>query len=410
MGCLDPHTVREDFPTLNRKIHGNPLIYFDNAASSLKPLKVIQTVSDFYLNHYSNIHRGVHTISQEATSMYEEAREKVAQLIGAKLEEVIFTSGTTDSLNLVAYGYGLKILEKGDEVLLTVMEHHSNMLPWRNVARMKGAKVKYVEVDAEGRLRYDELEEKLGERTKIVAVTHMSNVLGTVNDIHRVAKLAHEAGAVIVVDGAQSVPHMKIDVKRIEADFLAFSGHKMLGPTGIGVLWVKRELIEELSPGRLGGGAVRDVSFSDVLLADSPHRFEAGTPNIAGAIGLGAAVDYLTNLGMENVERHERELVIYTLKLMEEELGGLVEVYGPKPEERGGIIPFNVRGLTSDLVGALLDGYGIAVRTGRHCAHPLHSRLGLKGTVRASYYIYNTREEVERMVSALGEITREAGT
>jgi len=312
MANLNPYEIRGDFPTLKRKIRGKPLIYFDNAASSLKPIQVIQSITEFYRDHYSNIHRGVHTLSQEATSLYEEARETVSNFIGAgDSREVIFTSGTTDSINLVAYGYGFTHLGEGDEILLTIMEHHSNLLPWRNIASIRNAKIKYLDITDEGTLKYEELEEKLTERTKIVAVTQMSNVTGVINDLTRIAKAAHKLGALVLVDGAQSVPHMRVDVKEIGADFLVFSGHKMLGPTGIGVLWVRGEILDELQPYRFGGGTVREVGLREVEYDSPPILFEAGTPNIAGAVGLKTAVEYLEKIGMENIEKY---------------LGGLLQV------------------------------------------------------------------------------------
>ncbi len=360
---------------------------------------------EFYLNEYSNVHRGIHLLSQQATSRYEDVREKVAKFINAySPEEIIFTYGTTDSLNMLAYSYALRILKPGDEVLLTVMEHHSNILPWIMVSSMTRAKIKYVDITNDGLLNYDELDEKISEKTKIVSVTHMSNVLGTIVEVRKIARRIHEVGGVIVVDGAQSVPHMPVNVRELEIDFLAFSGHKMLGPTGVGVLWVKRDLLEELSPFRLGGGAIREVTLRDFVLLDPPHRFEAGTPHIAGVLGLGAAIDYLERIGMDNVRKFEEELTIYALKRFSE-LGDAVTVYGPiNVSDRGGIIAFNIKGLDSNIVGSLLDSYGVAVRTGKHCAHPLHQRLNIEGTVRASLYIYNNKEEIDYLTTALKEI------
>ena len=405
MSSLKVEEIREDFPILKKKIRGEPLIYLDSAASSLKPIQVIETIREFYLNEYSNVHRGIHLLSQQATSRYEDVREKVAKFINAySPEEIIFTYGTTDSLNMLAYSYALRILKPGDEVLLTVMEHHSNILPWIMVSSMTRAKIKYVDITNDGLLNYDELDEKISEKTKIVSVTHMSNVLGTIVEVRKIARRIHEVGGVIVVDGAQSVPHMPVNVRELEIDFLAFSGHKMLGPTGVGVLWVKRDLLEELSPFRLGGGAIREVTLRDFVLLDPPHRFEAGTPHIAGVLGLGAAIDYLERIGMDNVRKFEEELTIYALKRFSE-LGDAVTVYGPiNVSDRGGIIAFNIKGLDSNIVGSLLDSYGVAVRTGKHCAHPLHQRLNIEGTVRASLYIYNNKEEIDYLTTALKEI------
>ncbi|MEN2974221.1 MAG: SufS family cysteine desulfurase [Candidatus Caldarchaeales archaeon] len=409
MSCLKVDEILKDFPILEKKIRGRRLVYLDSAASSLKPVPVVEAVKQFELYEYSNIHRGVHTLSLQATQRYEEAREKIGKLINANsTDEVIFTYGTTDSLNMVAYAYGLKHLHRDDEILLTVLEHHSNILPWRAVASLKGAKIKYVNIMDDGRLDYSDLDENLSKRTKIASFTHVSNVVGTIIDIKEVAKRVHEVGGVLVVDGAQSVPHIMIDVKDLGIDFLAFSGHKMLGPTGIGVLWVRSELLDDLPPLRLGGGAVREVGIESHSLLGSPHRYEAGTPNISGAIGLGVAAEYLMKIGMMNVKRHEEELTEYTLKRFKE-LGDSVVVYGPRNvSERCGIIPFNIRGMDPNIVGTLLDGYGVAVRTGKHCAHLLYERLKIDGAVRASYYIYNTIEDIDLLTSALEDIIRMA--
>lgn len=399
---FDPNDIRKDFPILNRRIRGRRLIYFDNAASTHKPRQVIEAIVDFYENHYANIHRGLHTLSQEASELYEEAHEVIAKFINAySWEEVIFCNNTTDAINIAAYSWGLKNLEEGDEILLTVMDHHSSMLPWRNVAKLKGARIKYIDITDEGYLDYRDLEEKISEKTRVVAFPVMSNVLGTINDVERIVKAAHEVGAIVVADGAQSVPHMPTDVRRMGVDFLAFSGHKMLGPTGIGVLWGRRDILEEMMPFKVGGDTIKDVTLDNVVWHDLPWRFEAGTPNIAGGIGLAAATRYLMRLGMENVRQHEKELVEYTFKRLRE-LGDEVSVYGPmNPEHRGGVVSFNIRDLHHHVVGYILDLYGIAVRTGMHCAHPLHYRLGLTGTVRASYYIYNTKEEIDEFINAL---------
>lgn len=405
MSCFDVEKIRKDFPILEKKIRGKSLVYLDNAASSLKPIQVVEAIREFYLTEYSNIHRGVHYLSQLATSKYEEAREKVARFINAySSEEIVFTYGTTDSLNMLAYGYGLRILKPGDEILLTVMEHHSNILPWMYVSSITRAKIQYLDITDDGFIDYDELDEKLSKKTKIVSVTHMSNVLGTIVDVKKIAKKVHEVGGVIIVDGAQSVPHMPINVRELEIDFLAFSGHKMLGPTGIGVLWIRYDLLDNLRPLRLGGGSIRDVTLDNFILLDAPHSFEAGTPNIAGVIGLGKAVEYLERIGMDNVRRHEEELTSYTLKELDRSRDKII-IYGPSnTSSRGGIITFNIKDLDSNIVGSLLDSYGIAVRTGKHCAHPLHQRLSIDGSVRASIYIYNTREEVDYLISALKEI------
>lgn len=404
---FNPYEIRKDFPVLERKINGKRLVYLDNAATSQKPKQVIEAIREYYEKYNANVHRGLHTLSQEASEAYEKAHEVIAKFINAySWEEVIFTSNSTDSLNIIAYSWGLKNLKKGDEIIITVMEHHSNMLPWRIVARLTGAKVKYIDITDDGLLRYDQLEEVVSEKTKVIAVTLMSNVLGTINDVKRIAKLAHSVGAIIVVDGAQGVPHLPVNVKELEIDFLAFSGHKMLGPTGTGVLWGRKDLLEEMEPIKVGGGTIKDVTLESVEWHDLPWRFEPGTPNIAGGIGLAVAAEYLMRLGMENVREHEKELTAYTLKRLEE-LGDDIEYYGPRdPEQKGGVIAFNIKGLHHHIVGKSLDMFGIAVRTGMHCAHPLHYRLGIKGTVRASYYIYNVKEDVDALIDALKTIVK----
>ncbi|MEM1969283.1 MAG: cysteine desulfurase [Sulfolobales archaeon] len=405
---FNPYEIRKDFPILNRTIRGRRLIYLDNAATSQKPKQVVAAIAKYYLWHNANVHRGLHTLSQEASQMYEEAHEYVAKFINARSwEEVVFTYNVTEAINLVAFTWGLANVNPGDEIVVTVMEHHSNMLPWRKLAKIRGAKVVYVDITNGGELAYEEFERVISKRTKIVATTLMSNVLGTitVNVVKSVAKLAHEYGAIVVADGAQYVPHAPTDVRDLEIDFLGFSGHKMLGPMGIGVLWGKKEILEELEPFKSGGDTIKDVTLDEVVWHDLPWRFEAGTPNVGGAVGLRAAIEYLMRLGMDSVREHEKELVRYTFKRFNEELGDAVEVYGPKdPEVRGGVISFNVKGLSHHSVGMALDMFGIAVRTGKHCAHPLHYRLGLTGTVRASYYVYNVKEEVDELVESLKTI------
>ena len=407
MTGFDPYKIREDFPILRRRIRGRPLIYLDNAATTLKPKQVIAALAKYYLYYSANVHRGFHTLSQEASEEFERAHEVIAHFIGAKSwEEVVLTYNSTEALNLIAFTWGLKNVGKDDEIILSVMEHHSNMLPWRRLAKMVGAKIKYVDITDDGILKYEELEELVNKRTKVIAITMMSNVLGTINDIKRVVKIAREVDALVVVDGAQGVPHLPVNVKELDIDFLAFSGHKMLGPTGTGILWGRKEILEELEPFKSGGDTIKDVTLDGVVWHDLPWRFEAGTPHIAGMIGLAAAAEYLMKIGMENVRRHEEELVSYALKRLSE-LGDDIEVYGPKdPKIRGGVISFNIKGLHHHIVGKALDLFGIAVRTGMHCAHPLHYRLGLKGTVRASFYIYNVREEIDELVHALDFIIK----
>ncbi len=409
---LDPYEARRDFPTLAREIHGRPLIYLDNAATSQKPRQVLDAILEFYRLHNANVHRGAHTLANEATELYEDAHEEVAKFIGARdYREIVFTRNTTESLGLIAYTWGLQNLREGDEVVVTLMEHHSNLLPWLQVSRLTGSELKFVKVTEEGMLDYSGFEKLLSERTKLIAVVHVSNVLGVVNDVRRIARLAHEHDAIIVVDGAQSVPHIPVDVRELECDFLAFSGHKMLGPTGIGVLYAKADVAEELAPHEAGGGTIRSVSYSSgelkVKWVEMPWRLESGTPNLAGAIGLAEAVRYLREIGVSDVERHERRLLEHGMRRLGEIEG--VEVYGPRRlEARTGIISFNLHGLSSHEVALLLDEYGIAVRSGYHCAQPLHEQLGLKGTVRASFYLYNTMEEVDALADAITEILRGA--
>jgi len=399
---LDVEKIREDFPILKRKVNGRRLIYFDNAATTQKPRQVVAAIVKYYFNYNANVHRGFHTLSQEASQAYEEAHEVIAKFINAySWEEIIDVSNTTDGLNLVAWGWGLNNLKPGDEVVVTVMDHHSNMLPWRAVAERTGARVKYVGVTREGMLDYEELERTISERTKVVAFPMASNVVGTINNVKRIARLAHSVGAIAVGDGAQYVPHVPTNVRDLELDFIAFSGHKMLGPTGIGVLWGRRDVLESMKPFRVGGDTIKDVTLDSIVWHDLPWRFVAGTPNIAGMIGLAEAAKYLMRLGMENVREHDVALVSETLKRFKE-LEDELAILGPKdPHSRTGLVAFNVKDLHYHTVGKALDLFGIAVRTGGHCAHPLHYRLGFKGSVRASYYIYNTLEEVEVFVEAL---------
>ena len=407
---FDPYEVRKDFPILEREINGYKLIYFDNAATSQKPKQVIDAMKEFYEKYNANIHRGIHTLSQEASELYEDAHEEVAKFIGADgIEEVIFVKNTTEAINLVAYSWALNKLNEKDEVLTTLLEHHSNIVPWEILSRLRGFKVKYADINADGTLNIESLEQLTTEKTRIICVSHVSNVTGAINDVKRIAKLAHEHDAIIILDGAQSVPHMPIDVKNLDVDFLAFSGHKMLGPTGIGVLYGKRELLEEMEPFLGGGNMIKSVRCQfpngncQIEWHDLPWKFEAGTPNICGGIGLMEAVKYLRRIGMENVQRHERELTEYALKRFGE--FEKVKFYGPKDASlKCGIIPFNIDGMNPHDVALMLDSFGIMVRSGYHCAEPLHRRLGIKGSARASFYIYNTKEEIDRFIEVLRSI------
>ncbi|MEM4032846.1 MAG: cysteine desulfurase [Zestosphaera sp.] len=407
---LDPSVLREDFPLLMKR----NLIYFDNAATSQKPLQVIEAMRNFYENINSNIHRGVYSLSMEASRAYEDAREVVKDFIRAKyLEEVVFTSGATQSLNIVAYMLAPK-LSPGDNIVVSIMEHHSNMLPWVRISKLRGVELRVVRLSKDYVINYEELTELIDKKTKIIAISHMSNVLGTIVDIRAVSKLARENESFLVVDGAQSVPHMPVSVRDLDVDFLVFSGHKMLGPTGIGVLYIKKEIQEFLEPPFTGGGTVEDVTLKngtlEVKFLKMPWSLEAGTPNIAGAIGLSEAIKYLSKVGMENVILHEKALTAYTLKEVsnDELLSKYVKIYGPTNlEVRGGIVAFNIDDMNPNLVASFMDAYNVAVRSGYHCAQPLHEYIGAKlGTVRASYYIYNTKEEISLMIDALRELVK----
>jgi cysteine desulfurase/selenocysteine lyase len=407
---FDPHEIREDFPILERTINNNPLIYFDNAATSQKPKQVIDAIKNFYETHNANVHRAVHTLSQEASELYEKAHEEVANFINAdSMEEIVFVRGTTEAINLVAYAWGLRNLKKGDEVIVSLMEHHSNIVPWEILSKIRRFNVKYAEVNDDGTLNYEAFEDIISSKTKIVCISHVSNFDGVINDVKRVARIAHEHGALILIDGAQSVPHLPIDVKGLDVDFLAFSGHKMLGPTGIGALYGKREILEKMEPFQGGGEMIREVSFNpatkrcSITWNDLPWKFEAGTPNVCGGVGLMEAVRYLRKLGMENVNANECTLTEYAMRCMQE--CQKINIYGPKDVSiKCGIIPFDVEGLSSHDVALFLDNYGIMIRSGFHCAQPLHEIFKLKSSARASFYIYNTREEVDRFIEVLKEI------
>jgi len=408
---FDPHKIREHFPILKRKVNDYPLIYLDNAATSQKPIQVINAIKDFYEKHNANVHRAVHTLSQEASELYEDAHDEVARFISARgIEETVFVRGTTEAINLVAYAWGLHNLEKDDEVVVSLMEHHSNIVPWELISRIRGFKIRFAEVNRNGALNYESFEDLISKRTKIVCLSHVSNVTGIINDVKRVAKLAHEYGALMLVDGAQSVPHMPVNVKDLDMDFLAFSGHKMLGPTGIGVLYGKSEILDKMEPFQGGGEMIKEVSFSgktgrcSIAWNSLPWKFEAGTPDVSGAVGLREAVRYLRQLGMENVKKHEERLTSYAMPRMQE-CSEKVEIYGPTDfSSKCGIIPFGVKGLSSHDVALFLDNFGIMVRSGFHCAQPLHELLKLNSSARASFYVYNTQEEIDKFVEVLEEI------
>ncbi len=401
---LDVEAVRRDFPILQRTVRGKRLVYLDNAATSQKPRAVIEALKHYYEYYNANVHRGVHTLAEEATEAYEGARAKVAKFINAPSpSSVVFVRNTTEAINLVAYAYARRELKPGDEILLSIMEHHSNLVPWQLVAQETGAELRFLDITQDYRLDLSQLDRLLSRRTRVVALTLMSNVLGTINPIKEVARAAHEVGAVMVVDAAQAAPHMPIDVQDLDADFLALSGHKMCAPTGIGALYGKLELLERMGPFLGGGSMIRDVHLTYAEWNEVPWKFEAGTPNIGDAVALGVAVDYLLDLGMENVRRHEKELLAYALRRLAEVEG--LEIYGPKdPEVQGGIISFNYLGVHPHDVGTVLDSEGVAIRAGHHCAKPLMRRLGVVATARASFYIYNTKAEVDAFIEALAKV------
>jgi cysteine desulfurase/selenocysteine lyase len=397
---LDPVACRADFPILSREVHGKPLTYLDNAASTQKPRAVISALVDFYEGSYANIHRGVHTLSEESTAAYEDARDKVAKFIRAPDRRgVVFTRNATEAINLVAFSWGRREIATGDRILVTEMEHHSNLVPWQHLARETGADLDYVPVSDNGKLDLASLDDLLSGPVKLVAFTHVSNVLGTVNPAAEVVSRAHRAGARVIIDGAQSVPHLPVDVGTLDADFYAFSGHKMCGPTGIGVLYARPELLESMPPFLTGGGMIERVERHDASWADLPAKFEAGTPAIAEAVGLGAAVDYLSAKGMHAIWAHEQALVVYALEQLEDLRG--VRVVGPPAEVRSGVISFTVEEVHPHDVAQILDSEGIAIRAGYHCAQPLHERFDWPPTARASFYLYNTRSEVDRLVAGI---------
>lgn len=398
---FDVMKIRNDFPILSRMVHGKPLVYLDNAATSQKPKSVIEALVEYYCKSNANVHRGIHTLAEEATEGYENSRKKVANFIGAKsTSSVIFTRNTTEAINLVAYAWGRNYVSKGDEILLTEMEHHSNLIPWQLLAKEKEARLRFIPIDENGYLNLDELDSLISEKTKIVSVTQMSNVLGTINPVKELAKVAHSQGARLLVDGAQSVPHLPLSAEDLDCDFLAFSSHKMLGPTGVGVLYGKESILDEMAPFLGGGEMIREVHYDRATWNELPWKFEAGTPNIADVIAFGAAIDYLSNLGMTNVRTHEVGLTRYALEVLQD-LGD-IKIYGPlKAEDRGGVVAFNFADIHPHDLGTVLDHEGVAIRAGHHCAQPLMRRLGAVATARASFYIYNIPEEIETLSEAL---------
>lgn len=396
---LNVADIRKDFPILGQEVHGHPLVYLDNAATTQKPRQVIDAIVRYYETSNANVHRGVHTLAERATEQYEEAREKVARFINApSRRNVIFTRNASESINLVAYSWARKFLKPGDEIVATPMEHHSNLLPWQQVALHTGAKLRFIEMLPNGLLRTDNLGEIITEKTRLVAVTQASNVLGTINPVTGIMRLAHQVGAKVMVDGAQSVPHIPVDVQALDMDWLAFSGHKMLGPTGIGVLYGREELLDSMDPFLFGGEMISRAYLTCATWSELPHKFEAGTPNIAGAVGLGAAIDYLNALGMKNVYEHEQRLVKYAIQRLEAIDG--FRLYGPK-EPRGGLVAFNLGDVHPHDVATVLDTFGVAVRAGHHCAQPLADWLDVVATNRASFYIYNDEADIDALANAL---------
>ena len=402
LSVIDPNRLREDFPILDQEINGKPLVYLDNAATTQKPRAVIDAISNYYLQNNANVHRGVHTLSQRATDDYEAGREAIRRFINApSADEVIYVRGTTEGLNLVASSYGRKYFKPGDEVIITGMEHHSNIVPWQILRKEIGIKLQVVPFNDDGELLMDEYEAMLSDRTRMVSVVHQSNALGTVNPIASIVELAHARGIPVMVDAAQSIPHMPVDVQALDADFLAFSGHKLYGPTGIGALWGRAELLNDMPPYQSGGEMIRSVTFEETIYNTLPHKFEAGTPDIAGAIGLGAAIEYLESIGMDRIAAYEHAL----LKYGEERLEGIegVRMIG-MAQDKGGILSFYMETAHPHDIGTILDSEGIAVRTGHHCAQPVMARYGIPATVRASLAFYNTTDDIDALVKAIDRV------
>lgn len=400
---LDISKIREEFPILKEQVNGKPLIYFDNAASSQKPLSVINTISDYYLKEHANIHRGVHTLSQRATTKYEAVREKLADYIGASSQEIIFTRGTTEAINLFASTYGAENLKTGDEVIISTLEHHSNMVPWHMWCKKTGAKLRIIPINDAGELELDAYVKLLSDRTKIVSVAHVSNTLGTVNDVKFIIEKAHQFGAVVLLDGAQALPHIRVNVKELDCDFYASSSHKMYGPTGIGFLFGKEELLQKMPPYHGGGEMIKTVSLQDSTYADLPFKFEAGTPNIADTIAFGSAIDFMKKHGAENIAAHEKMLHDYAT----EELSKIEGIrFIGTAEDKAGVISFLIGDIHPYDLGVILDQLGIAVRTGHHCTEPLMHRFNIPGTVRASFAIYNTKKEVDQFIAGVKRAQR----
>ena len=401
---LDINTIRNDFPILSRTVYDRPLVYLDNAATTQKPRQVVEAITEEYYNVNANVHRGVHYLSQQATELHENARETVRRFINARsANEVVFTRGTTESLNLVTSSFCDAFMQEGDEVIVSVMEHHSNIVPWQLQAAKKGIAIRVIPMTDGGELMLDEYEKLFTERTKIVSVTHVSNVLGTVNPVDEIIRIAHEHGVPVMVDGAQSAPHFAVDVQAMDCDFFAFSGHKMYGPTGVGVLYGKEDWLDRLPPYQGGGEMIESVSFERTVFEHLPFKFEAGTPDYVATHGLAKAIDYVTALGMDNIQRHEHELTEYAMRRLAEVEG--IRIFGTS-ERKDAVVSFLVGDIHHLDMGTLLDRLGIAVRTGHHCAQPLMERLGIQGTVRASFALYNTKDEIDALVEGVKRVSR----
>jgi cysteine desulfurase/selenocysteine lyase len=401
----DIHQIRQDFPILERKVYDRPLVYLDNAATTQKPLCVLDAMREEYLNVNANVHRGVHYLSQKATDLHEAAREKVRTFINAKkIEEIVFTRGTTESINLVASSFCESQMQAGDEVIVTEMEHHSNIVSWQLQAMKRGVVVRHLPITDDGRLCLDLLEPMISQKTKLISVAHVSNVLGTVNPVEEIIKMAHAHGIPVLVDGAQSAPHFKVDVQAMDCDFFAFSGHKMYGPTGIGVLYGKEEWLEKLPPYQGGGEMIDKVTWEKTTFERLPFKFEAGTPDFVATHGLAKAIEYIEALGFDAIRQHEQELTSYCMKHLQTILD--MKVYGPAANQRDAVVSFNVGDIHHLDMGTLLDRLGIAVRTGHHCAQPLMDRLGIAGTVRASFALYNTKEEIDQLVAGIRRVSK----
>lgn len=401
---FDVESVRKDFPILHRNVNGQPLVYFDNGATSQKPDVVIDTITDYYKLYNSNVHRGAHTLSQEATEAYEEARKKVARFINASSEvEINYTRGTTEGINLVAHSYGRKFLKAGDEIIISALEHHSNIVPWQMLCEEKGAILRVIPIDSNGDIIMEEYEKLLNDKTAIVSVVHVSNSLGTINPVKEIIEKAHQFGAVVVVDGAQAAPHLKIDVQELDVDFYTFSSHKVFGPTGMGVLYGKQNLLEAMNPYQGGGEMIKEVRFEKTTYNELPYKFEAGTPNICGGIALGAAVDYVSALGHDAIAVYEHKLLEYGTRALSQIEG--LEIVG-NARNKASVISFNIEGVHAYDLGVLLDKQGIAIRTGHHCCQPLMNFLGIEGTARASFAFYNTKEEIDCLVSGIERVLK----